>query len=255
MSMKKLAAAAAAAAVMIFSAQAGAETLRIGSETVYPPFEFLDSASGQYVGFDIDLINAMAKKAGFEPRIFSMGLDGLVPALVAGSIDVAVSALTITPERAAKVDFSKPYYDSGLSVMTHRDNPKITSVRDLENKVLCAEIGSSGSIFMSKIPGVRIRTFNSAAEAFLEINQKGCYAMVNDRPVNEYFLTQKASKNLALREESLELSADQYGFAVQKGNKALKERLDRALDEVKADGTYDRIYKKWFGTQPPKSSK
>ena len=71
--------------------QAGAETLRVGSETVYPPFEFLDSNSGKYVGFDIDLIDEVAKRAGFEPQILSMGLDGLIPALMSGSIDVAVS--------------------------------------------------------------------------------------------------------------------------------------------------------------------
>ena len=245
MSMKKLAA-AAAAAMMIFSVQAGAEVLKVGSETVYPPFEFLDSHTGKYVGFDIDLIDEVSKRAGFETQIFSMGLDGLVPALMAGSIDVAVSALTITKERAAKVDFTKPYYESGLSIMTHADN-NIKGAKDLEGKVLCAEIGSSGSLYMSKLPGVKLRTFNSAAEAFLEINQKGCYAMVNDKPVNEYFLTQKASKNLKLKEVPVILAAENYGFAVQKGNDKLRARLDKALDEIRADGTYARIYKKWFG--------
>lgn len=167
MNMKKLVA-AAALALMVVGTQAGAETLRVGSETVYPPFEFLDSNSGKYVGFDIDLIDEVAKRAGFEPQILSMGLDGLIPALMSGSIDVAVSALTITPERAAKVDFTKPYYESGLSIMARKDDASIKGVKDLENKVLCAEIGSSGSVFMSKIKGAKIRTFNSAGEAFLQ---------------------------------------------------------------------------------------
>ncbi len=162
------------------------ETLRVGSETVYPPFEFLDSNSGKYVGFDIDLIDEVAKRAGFEPQILSMGLDGLIPALMSGSIDVAVFALTITlEERAAKVDFTKPCYESGLSIMARKDDASIKGVKDLENKVLCAEIGSSGSVFMSKIKGAKIRTFNSAGEAFLELNNKGREAIVNDKPVNE----------------------------------------------------------------------
>ena len=132
MNIKKIALAAATALVVV---SVNAETLRVGSETVYPPFEFLDSASGKYVGFDIDLINAIGKKAGFDVQIYSMGLDGLVPALVSGSIDVALSALTITPERAAKVDFSDPYYKSGLSIMTHKDNvDKIKGAKDLEGK-------------------------------------------------------------------------------------------------------------------------
>ena len=100
---------------------------------------------------------------------------------------------------------------------------------------------------MSKIPGVKLRTFNSAAEAFLEINQGGCYAMINDRPVNEYFLTQKASKNLKLKELPYIYKSDEYGIAVRKGNQALLDRLNKALEEVRADGTYDKIYDKWFG--------
>ena len=246
MNMKKLVA-AAALALMVVGTQAGAETLRVGSETVYPPFEFLDSNSGKYVGFDIDLIDEVAKRAGFEPQILSMGLDGLIPALMSGSIDVAVSALTITPERAAKVDFTKPYYESGLSIMARKDDASIKGVKDLENKVLCAEIGSSGSVFMSKIKGAKIRTFNSAGEAFLELNNKGCEAIVNDKPVNEYFLTQKASANLNLREVPGVLKAENYGFAIRKGDDKLGARLDKALDEIRADGTYDKIYAKWFG--------
>lgn len=231
MNMKKLVA-AAALALMVVGTQAGAETLRVGSETVYPPFEFLDSNSGKYVGFDIDLIDEVAKRAGFEPQILSMGLDGLIPALMSGSIDVAVSALTITPERAAKVDFTKPYYESGLSIMARKDDASIKGVKDLENKVLCAEIGSSGSVFMSKIKGAKIRTFNSAGEAFLELNN---------------ILTQKASANFNLREVPGVLKAENYGFAIRKGDDKLRARLDKALDEIRADGTYDKIYAKWFG--------
>ena len=195
----------------------------------------------------IDLIDEVAKRAGFEPQILSMGLDGLIPALMSGSIDVAVSALTITPERAAKVDFTKPYYESGLSIMARKDDASIKGVKDLENKVLCAEIGSSGSVFMSKIKGAKIRTFNSAGEAFLELNNKGCEAIVNDKPVNEYFLTQKASANFNLREVPGVLKAENYGFAIRKGDDKLRARLDKALDEIRADGTYDKIYAKWFG--------
>ena len=84
--------------------------------------------------------------------------------------------------------------------------------------MFCAEIGSSGSVFMSKIKGAKIRTFNSAGEAFLELNNKGCEAIVNDKPVNEYFLTQKASANFNLREVRRFLKAEHYGFAIRKGD-------------------------------------
>ena len=125
---KKIAAAAAAAAVVFsFSAAAdAAQTLRVGSLTVYAPFEYVNSQNGEYEGFDMDLIREIGRRKGFDVQIISMTLDGLVPALVSGNIDAAVSALTITPERAEKVDFTKPYLNAGLTVMTTKENaPKI----------------------------------------------------------------------------------------------------------------------------------
>lgn len=223
-------------------------TLRVGSLTVYAPFEYMDSATGQYEGFDMDLVRELGKREGYKIEIVSMTLDGLIPALMADNIDVAVSALTITPERSEKVDFTKPYINAGLTVMTTRDNaPKIKSLKDLEGKCLCAEIGSSGALFMKRIPGTTIRTFNSAADAFLELNKNGCYAMLNDGPVNKYFLRQDAAKSMNLVALDWVVSDDQYGFAVKKGNADLLKKLDDALDAMKKDGTYDRIYDKWFG--------
>lgn len=228
--------------------EAATPTLRVGSLTVYPPFEYMDSSTGRYEGFDMDLIRELGKREGFEIEIVSMSLDGLVPALMADNVDVAVSALTITPERSAKVDFTKPYINAGLTVMTTRENaPKIKSLKDLEGKCLCAEIGSSGALFMKRIPNTTIRTFNSAADAFLELNKNGCYAMLNDGPVNKYFLRQKASESMNLVALDWVVSDDQYGFAVKKGNAELLKKLDAALDAMKKDGTYDRIYDKWFG--------
>lgn len=245
---KWLVAATSMACLMSASVSSFADSLKIGSETVYPPFEFLDPDTGKYAGFDIDLIEAITKKAGFEPQIYSMGLDALIPALMSDTIDVAISALTITPERSQKVDFTKPYYESGLTIMTHKENAKaIRGLNDLANKTLCVEIGSSGALFSGKIPGVKLRTFNSATEAFMEIDQKGCYAMINDKPVNEYFLTSKQAQKMSLTEVKIVLSEDNYGFALKKGNNALKKRLEKALDDVVADGTYEKIYNKWFG--------
>ena len=247
---KKIAAAAAAAAVVFsFSAAAdAAQTLRVGSLNVYAPFEYVNSQNGEYEGFDMDLIREIGRRKGFDVQIISMTLDGLVPALVSGNIDAAVSALTITPERAEKVDFTKPYLNAGLTVMTTKENaPKIKSVKDLENKLLCAEIGSSGALVMKRIPGTTVRTFNSAADAFLELNKGGCFAMLTDGPVNKYFLTQKASKSMNLTALDFVVSDDFYGMAVQKGNKKLLKELDDALDEMRADGTFQKIYDKWFG--------
>lgn len=247
-------AAFAAALLSTFLASAGAsaqETLRIGSLTAYPPFEYLNSTTGDYEGFDMDLIREIGRREGVKIDIVSMSLDGLIPALMSGNIDAAVSALTITPERSAKVNFTKPYLNAGLTVMTTTENaPAIKSLKDLEGKDLCAEIGSSGALVMKRIPGAKIRTFNSAAEAFLELNKGGCYAMLNDGPVNRYFLQQPASKNMRLTALDFVVSDDFYGMAVAKGNDKLLAKLNDALDELKSDGTFDKIYEKWFGKAP-----
>lgn len=256
--LQKFAAAAAVAAVAFsFSASAeAAQKLRVGSLTVYAPFEYVNSKTGEYEGFDMDLIQEIGRRTDYEIEIISMTLDGLVPALVSGNIDAAVSALTITPERAARVDFTKPYMNAGLTVMTTRDNaPLIKSVKDLENKTLCAEIGSSGALVMKRIPGATIRTYNSAADAFIEINKGVCYAMLNDGPVNKYFLRQKAAQGMNLTALDFVVSDDFYGIAVQKGNDKLRKQLDDALDAIKADGTYQKIYDKWFGASPKMMAK
>lgn len=249
MAISKKIAAAAAAATLVFSfAAEAATTLRVGSMTVYPPFEYLDSSTGKYEGFDMDLVREIGKRNGYDVKIVSMALDGIVPALMSGNIDCAISALTITPERSEKVDFTKPYMNAGLTVMTSKENaPKIKSIKDLENQTLCAEIGSSGALVMKRIPGTVIRTFNSAADAFLELDKGGCFAMLNDGPVNKYFLRQKASKSMNLVALDFVVSDDFYGLAVQKGNKKLLSVLDQTLDAMRADGTYQRIYDKWFG--------
>ena len=109
MAISKKLAAAAAAATLVFSFTAeAAPTLRVGSLTVYPPFEYLDSKTGQYEGFDMDLIREIGRRNDLDIRIVSMSLDGLVPALISGNIDCAVSALTITPERSESSFWVRP---------------------------------------------------------------------------------------------------------------------------------------------------
>ncbi len=248
-------AAAAAAVILSFSAAAEADTLRVGSLTAYPPFEYADSKTGDYEGFDMDLIREIGKRTGYDIQIVSMTLDGLIPALMSGNIDCAVSALTITPERAARVDFTKPYLNAGLTVMTTKKNaPEIKDLKALEGKTLCAEIGSSGALMMKRIPGTTIRTFNSAAEAFLELNKGGCYAMLNDGPVNKYFLKQRASKSMNLTALDFVVSDDMYGMAVKKGNAKLLDALNSTLEAMMADGSYQKIYEKWFGSAPAKAA-
>ncbi|VBB05506.1 ionotropic glutamate receptor [Lucifera butyrica] len=232
------------------AAPAKAKVLKVGSDTAYAPFEFQDEKSKQYVGFDMDLIQAIGKQMGAEVQVQSMNFDGLIPALEAGNIDMAVSAMTITPDRAKKVNFSKPYYKSGLTIVVKSDNNTIHSFKDLEGKRIAVQIGTTGADEAKKVKDAKIREFNTMPEAFLELKNGGVDAAINDKPVNDYFIKEAGGKDA--KQVGEPLTAEDYGIAISQKNTQLVEDVNKALDTLKKNGEYEKIYVKWFGVKPPK---
>ncbi|MDR7866344.1 MAG: basic amino acid ABC transporter substrate-binding protein [Sporomusaceae bacterium] len=224
------------------------KVLKIGTDAAFAPFEFQDEKSKEYVGFDIDLIKAIGKQMGLEVKVQGMGFDGLIPALEAGQIDAAVSGMTITDERKKKVNFSKPYYTSGLSLVVKQDNAALKEFKDLEGKRLAVQIGTTGADFAKKIKDAKVREFNTAPEAFLELKAGGVDAVINDLPVNEYYIAKSGSKDAKIVGKPL--NSEDYGIATAKKNTELAQKIDKALDEIKKSGEYDKIYEKWFGRKP-----
>lgn len=225
-----------------------AKVLKVGAETTFPPFEFQDEQSKEYVGFDMDLARAIGKQMGYEVKIESMGFDGLIPALEGGNIDMIVSGMSITPERSAKVNFSKPYYKSGLSIVVKADNNAIKGFKDLEGKKIAVQIGTTGAEEAKKIKGAMVREFNSNAESYMELKAGGVDAVVNDLPVNQYYMAKSGDKTAKLLSEIS--NAEDYGMAMAKKNTELTEKVNKALEELKKNGEYDKIYEKWFGKKP-----
>ncbi len=228
--------------------QAKAKVLKVGTDAGFAPFEFQDEVSKKYVGFDIDLIEAIGKQIGYEVQIQSMGFDGLIPALDAGNIDAIIAGMTITPERAKKVNFSKPYYKSGLSIVVKADNNTIKNFQDLEGKKLGVQIGTTGAMEAKKIKNATIREFNTAPEAFMDLKAGGIDAVVNDLPVNEYYIAKAGAKDAKVVGEPL--NSEDYGIATSKKNATLGEQINKGLDELKKNGEYEKIYVKWFGRKP-----
>lgn len=227
---------------------AQSKVIKAGTNATFAPFEFQDAKTKDIVGFDVDLIKAVGKQAGYEVQIQDMNFDGLIPALDAGNIDAAIAAMTITDDRAKKVNFTKPYYKSGLSVMVKTDNNSIKSFKDLEGKRIAVQIGTTGADEAKKIKNAQIREFNNASEAFIELKAGGVDAVVNDLPVNEYYITQAGGKDAKVVGEPL--NSESYGIAVAKKNTELAQKLDKALEEIKKNGEYEKIYVKWFGKKP-----
>lgn len=218
--------------------------LRVGTEPVFAPFEFPKEGSNELTGYDIELIQALGKQMGRKVEISGMGFDALIPALNAGNIDVAIAGMTITEERKKAVDFSEPYYDSGLIVMVRMDESNVKSIDDLKGKVIACQIGTTGEMKARTVEGATVKTFNTQDEAALELKNGGADAVVGDAPVVDYYLAQGGSKIAKTVGEKME--AEQYGIALKKGS-PLTAELNKAMAELKKSGEFDKIYTKWFG--------
>ena len=208
-------------------------TIKVGTEPTFAPFEFADKEGKNYDGFDMDLIRAIGKQLNKKIEIVNMGFDALIPALNSGNIDVAIAGMSITEDRKKAVDFSEAYYVSGLTVLVNKDNNSVKSITDKA----------------AKVPGAKVKAFNTNTEAFLELKNKGVDAVVIDKPVAAYYLTKDPNAGAKMVGETMD--AESYGMALKKNNKRLA-KLNAALAELKKNGEYDKLYKKWFGTAPTK---
>ena len=197
------------------------KTLIIGMNPNFPPFELTQGED--YVGFDVDLSKAIAEKLGMKPEIKAMAFDGLIPALQSGQIDLIASGMDATPERREHVNFTQTYFKDGYTIVVRKDNDTIHSFDDLKNITVGAQMGTKAADYAKQ------------------------YGVVN-RVVALYFLNQGGNKAFKTVGEPI-LSAG-VSMATTKENSELTAKVDKALDELKADGTYATLYKKWFGTEP-----
>lgn len=227
------------------AADNGKKVLKVGTNADFAPFEFQSEDGKEYQGFDMDLIRAVGKEMGVEVEINNVNFDGLIPALEAGNIDVCISGMTINDERKQKVLFSDPYYKSGLSIIVAKDNDSIKKFEDLKGKKVAVQIGTTSAAEVKKIEGVEVKEFNSSADTFMELRAKGVDAVVNDRPVNDYYILKSGETNVKALPDLL--TSEDYGIAVSKQNEATQKAVNEALKKLKDKGEYDKIFEKWFG--------
>lgn len=222
------------------------KVLKVGTNADFAPFEFQDENGKEYQGFDMDLIRAIGEEMGYKVEISNLQFDGLIPAIQAGNIDVAITGMTINDERKQNVLFSDPYYKSGLSIIVEKDNNKIKTFQDLKGKKVAVQIGTTSAAEINKLGGVDVKEFNSSADTFMELRAKGVDAVVNDRPVNDYYILKSGETNVKALPELL--TSEDYGIAMAKGNTELQQKINDALKKLHENGKYDEIFTKWFGT-------
>ena len=247
MFMKKAFAAVLATAVLVAGA-VEAKDLRVASNTTFPPFEFVNTKTQEITGFEMDLIRAMGKQAGYEVKITNMAFDGIIPAVLSGSVDVGASGFSVTEERKKRVLYSDTFYTSGLSLVTTKAKASaVKSMKDLEGKTIGVQIGTTSHNAAKKVKGAKIVTFNTAGEAILDLSIGGSDAVINDRPVTAYIMTQQPKLGAQLVHQPETYSADDFAFVFRKDQSALKDEVNAALAKLKSNGEYDKIYNKWFG--------
>ncbi len=225
--------------------------LTVGSDIAYPPFEYTDKDTGKYVGFDIDLMNEIGKRLGLKVEFVNTAWDGIIPGLLAKKYDVICSAMTITEERAKQVDFSDPYFEARQAILTRADDTSINGVKDLEGKVVAVQQGTTGDFAAQRLideEGIKfeIKRFEGTPEALMAVQKGDADAAIIDNFVA--YLAVKENPDIYRVVEDKTFPPEYYGIAVNKDNKGLLERINTALKEIKEDGTYQKIYEKWFGS-------
>lgn len=246
--------AAAVTAATVFcvapSAVAADPSLTVATDPSFVPFESLDIKTRKHVGYDIDMIHAIAKRAGFNVKLRTMDFNGVIPALQAKSVDMAIAGITITKERAKKVDFSNAYYDSGLKLMVRANNDSIKTVKDLKGKSVSTKIGSTSFDYLNnKVPGIgKVVPYPGTSQMYMALISGNVDAAFYDVPNVLYFIKTKGHGKV--KSVGPIYAGQQYGIAFPKNSKWV-EPVNKALAEMKKDGTFAKIYKKWFDKAPP----
>ncbi|MBE9200942.1 basic amino acid ABC transporter substrate-binding protein [Nodularia sp. LEGE 06071] len=227
------------------------KTLKVATEPSFPPFES-KGTGGELVGFDIDLIKAVGQSGGFTIEFESLPFDGMIPGLQANTIDAAISAISITPERGQTIAFSQPYFKAGLAIAVRQDNTTITSLETLQNQKIAAQIGTTGAKTAKSVKGAQVREFDSAPLALQELVNGNVDAVVNDAPVTLDAINTGKVKGVKVVGQLI--TEEFYGIALPKNSPHL-QAINNALTEIIDNGTYAQIYKKWFDAEPPQLPK
>lgn len=221
--------------------------LRVGSDIPYPPFEF--GRAPDYEGFDVDIVNEVAKRLDVEAKFVKTPFDPIFRNLAQGRFDMVASAATITPERERTVSFSEPYFPADQSLMVKRGSD-IKTVDDLTGKTVGAQLGTTGADYAKKkTKAESVRTYDLVDDAFKALQAGQVDAVINDFPVSKY--AERSKKELAVVQTIA--TGEEYGLAFAKKSTTLRERVNKALQEMKDDDTYTEIYRKWFEVDPPDS--
>ncbi len=230
--------------------------LVVGVNAEFKPFEYVDE-QGELAGFDIDLIKALAAVGELDITFADREFASLIPGVVTGELDLAISAITITAHRQTQVAFTDPYFetgqapvaalDAGQALAVRADNSTLQSIEALtDTSRVGVQSSTTGDFFLTERTPAQIIRFDTADQALQALANAEIDAVLTDAPVIDQFI--KDNPELNLQMVSGTVNEEQYAIAVSNAQPALLARLNELLAELRANGDYDRIFNQWFGT-------
>jgi polar amino acid transport system substrate-binding protein len=229
----------------------GGREIKVGSDTTYPPFEMVD-ANKKIVGFDPELLDEICKRANCKSTFVTTGWDGIFVALAQGQFDAVASGVTITDERQKTLDFSEPYLRYGQVVLVRSDESAIVGVDSLTGKKVGVQTGTTNDEKASSLQKEGkvgdVRRYETFALAVKALMNKDIDAVIIDSYAADGFIALNTAK---IKKVGEPFTSEALGVALKKGDTALKQAFDAALEQMKSDGTLDTLYKKWFVERAP----
>lgn len=222
------------------------DTIIVGTNAEFPPFEYVDD-NGEFDGFDIALMQAVCDKIGVKMEVNNMEFKSLLGAMQLNSIDVIAAGMTVTEERQKSVDFTDSYYEAKQVIIVKNDS-NVTSFADLDGKSIGVQEGTTGDLFVTPeedgalVKDADVKRFKKGVDAVMDLKNGGVDAVVIDKnPATEF-----VSGNDDLKIVEDDTATENYAFAIAKGNTELADAINKAVEELKADGTYDSLVKEYI---------
>ncbi|MDN0082003.1 basic amino acid ABC transporter substrate-binding protein [Crenobacter sp. SG2305] len=232
------------------AAASGVKEYVVGTDAAYVPFEFQNNKD-EVVGFTVDILNAVADKGGFKVRYVNTPWEGIFSTLEQGDRDIIASSVTITDERKHSMDFSEPYFVARQLIVIRQHSSRIRTFHDLKGKTVAVQVGTTGEKAMQKLLGKHnshIKRFDSMPLALRSLESCGIDAAVGDNGVIQNYEKTHPSM-LTIVDDRESLVPERYGFVVKKGNRELLDKINKGIKTIQSDGTYDTIYRKYFGNR------
>jgi len=228
-------------------AQSASDTIIIATDAAFPPMEFVNDEK-EIVGFDIDLMNAIAEEMDLTIEFKNTAWDGIFAGLDVGDYDAILSAVTIRPDRQENYDFSEPYINAGQAIVVRADEEDISGAETLAGETVGAQIGTTGAFAVEDLGNATLKEYDTIDLAFLDLVNGNVDAVVVDSPlawdyalISDQFVGRLKIVGEPMTEEC-------YGLMVRKGeNQDLLQAFNEGLEKIKQSGKYDEIYDRWIG--------